>query len=114
MRSNTTPTLDMERARELYLLHLTDKLTPDESQELVPYLVHPDCKKLFSDLQEIYSSTDFKMLLKVRPTSFRWAEIAELALTNAEIEDRRREMRIVRRISVIVIAIVLTAFLLSR
>lgn len=68
---------DLEYIRQLYLLKLTGTLSEAEEKELEAAMEDPEVRKMCKELDELYESPEMIELLKVRPTSQRWNELAE-------------------------------------
>ncbi|AWO00703.1 hypothetical protein DLD77_02825 [Chitinophaga alhagiae] len=73
---------DLEYIRQLYLQKLTGTLSEEEEKELEAAMEEPRVRKMCRELDELYRSPDMLELLKVRPTSKRWNELAEKVMEN--------------------------------
>lgn len=73
---------DLEYIRQLYLQKLTGTLSEEEEKELEAAMKEPRVRKMCKELDELYRSPDMLELLKVRPTSKRWNELAEKVMEN--------------------------------
>lgn len=71
---------DLEYIRQLYLQKLTGTLSEEEEKELEAAMQEPRVRKMCKELDELYRSPDMLELLRVRPTSKRWNELAEQAM----------------------------------
>ncbi len=68
---------DLEYIRQLYLQKLTGTLSEKEEKELEAAMQDPRVRKMCKELDELYRSPEMLELLRVRPTSKRWNELAE-------------------------------------
>ncbi|RPE12622.1 DUF4974 domain-containing protein [Chitinophaga lutea] len=68
---------DLEYIRQLYLQKLTGTLSEKEDKELEAAMQDPRIRKMCKELDELYRSPEMLELLRVRPTSKRWNELAE-------------------------------------
>lgn len=82
---------DLEYIRQLYLQKLTGTLSAEEEKELEAAMKEPRVRKMCKELDELYRSPEMLELLRVRPTSKRWNELAEQVM-----EKNGEPMRYVR------------------
>ncbi|RPD42625.1 FecR family protein [Chitinophaga barathri] len=83
---------DLEHIRQLYLQKLAGGLTEKEEAELEAAMVEPAVRKMCKELEELYQSPEMLDLLKERPTSKRWDELAELAMNSQYTPRKTRAM----------------------
>ena len=80
---------DQEHIRQLYLQKLTDSLTPEEEQELEDAMRSPAVRRMCRELDDLYASPEMQRLLREKPTSARWDELVEHAMTREEAVEVR-------------------------
>lgn len=80
---------DQEHIRQLYLQKLTDSLTPEEEQELEVAMRSPAVRRMCRELDDLYASPEMQRLLREKPTSARWDELVEHAMTREEAVEVR-------------------------
>jgi transmembrane sensor len=71
---------DHNHIRQLYLQHLTDKLSEQEKLELEAAMEDPGIRQMCQELDELYASPEMRELLRERPTSTRWNELMEVIM----------------------------------
>ncbi|GEP94093.1 FecR family protein [Chitinophaga cymbidii] len=80
---------DQEHIRQLYLQKLTDSLTPEEERELENAMRYPAVRRMCRELDDLYASPEMQRLLREKPTSARWDELVEHAMTREEAVEVR-------------------------
>lgn len=80
---------DQEHIRQLYLQKLTNSLTPEEEQELEIAMRSPAVRRMCRELDDLYASPEMQQLLLEKPTSERWEELVEHAMTKEEAVEVR-------------------------
>lgn len=83
---------DLEHIRQLYLQKLAGGLTEKEEAELEAAMAEPAVRKMCKELEELYQSPEMLNLLRERPTSRRWDELAELAMNSQFSRRKTRTM----------------------
>lgn len=82
---------NLDHIRQLYLRKLAGTTTESEDAELEAALTDPRIRKMCQELDELYHSPEMLELLRERPTSKRWDELAAQAMESAD-----RSTRIIR------------------
>lgn len=82
---------DLEHIRQLYLQKLAGGLSKEEEAELEAAMDDSMVRKMCKELEELYDSPEMLNLLKERPTSKRWDELAEHVMNS---QDATRKTRI--------------------
>lgn len=83
---------DLEHIRQLYLQKLAGGLSEKEEAELEAAMAEPAVRKMCKELEELYQSPEMLNLLRERPTSRRWDELAELAMNSQYSRRKTRTM----------------------